>query len=120
MSTDLVRSAYSVAIGSKAAVLWSIAGAPEPPKPPVRDSERMTTVANLDDVRARARRRLPRFVFDFIEGGAEDEVTLKANRRAFAALALRPHSIHDELMPTTTTTLFGERIQLPVLLAPTG
>ena len=49
----------------------------------------------IADLRELARRRLPRMVFDFVDGGAEDEVTLRANREAFAALALRPRVLVD-------------------------
>src|SRR5439155_1633576 len=47
-------------------------------------------VVNIEDLRRAAKRRLPRVVFDYIDGGAEDELTLRANRRAFEAVTLRP------------------------------
>jgi isopentenyl diphosphate isomerase/L-lactate dehydrogenase-like FMN-dependent dehydrogenase len=71
-------------------------------------------------VRAIAKRRLPRIVFDFIDGGAEDEVTLRANRAAFEALTLRPRYLRPVETRDQSTTVFGRRLESPVILAPTG
>src|SRR5918912_2253348 len=81
----------------------------------------MARVRNIDDVRAIAKRRLPRVAFDFIDGGAEDEITLRARRSAFQELALRPRWLQDVSPPRDqSVTLFGRRLETPVLLAPTG
>src|SRR3954465_283136 len=81
----------------------------------------MARVRNIDDVRAIAKRRLPRVAFDFIDGGAEDEITLRANRSAFQELALRPRWLQDVSPPRDqSVTVFGRRVDTPVLLAPTG
>jgi L-lactate dehydrogenase (cytochrome) len=80
----------------------------------------MARIANIEDVRKIARRRLPRIVYDFIEGGAEDELTLRMNRTAFEALALRPRSLRDVAIRDQSTTVLGQRLETPVLLAPTG
>ncbi len=75
---------------------------------------------NIAELRRLARRRLPRGVFGYIDGGAEDEVTLRANtaayrRRWFAARVLRDMSAVD-----TGVTLLGQRLPIPLVLAPTG
>jgi L-lactate dehydrogenase (cytochrome) len=81
----------------------------------------MTTIlASYDDVRRAARRRLPRAVFDFVDGGAGAEVTLRANRAAFERVALEPRFLVDVAERETATTVLGERVAFPVLLAPAG
>ncbi len=75
---------------------------------------------NLADVEARGRALLPPETADYFGGGAEDEVSLRANRAAFEALALRPHYLVDVSERDLGTTLLGIPVGLPVLLAPTG
>jgi L-lactate dehydrogenase (cytochrome) len=75
---------------------------------------------NIADLREGARRRLPKMVFDFIDGGAGDELTLKANRVDFEVLALQPRTLTDVKSRDLTTTLLGKRLALPLVLAPTG
>lgn len=80
----------------------------------------MTAPFNLEEYRRRARQRLPRAVFDFVDGGAEDEVTVRANREAFSSLHLLPQ-IHADNAPTDlTTTVCGQPLSMPVLVSPTG
>jgi L-lactate dehydrogenase (cytochrome) len=74
----------------------------------------------IDDLRRASRRRLPRAVFDFIDGAAEDEVTLRRNRRAFERMALVPRVLVDVSRVDLATTVLGERIAAPLILAPTG
>jgi len=74
----------------------------------------------IDDLRRASRRRLPRAVFDFIDGGAEDEVTLRRNRRAFERFALVPRVLVDVHQVELETTVLGERVAAPLVLAPTG
>jgi (S)-mandelate dehydrogenase len=50
---------------------------------------------NIDELRAIAKRRLPRFVFDYVDGGSEDERTLAGNRAAFERLRWRPRTLVD-------------------------
>ena len=80
----------------------------------------MTVIANIEDLRRRARRRLPKVVFDFIDGGAQDERTLAANRADFEALELRPKMLVDVSQRSLTTTVLGREIAMPVMVAPTG
>jgi L-lactate dehydrogenase (cytochrome) len=75
---------------------------------------------NIDDLRVRARRRLPKVVFDFIDGGAQDERTLAANRADFARIQLLPKVLVDVSQRTLATTVLGRPIAMPLLLAPTG
>jgi L-lactate dehydrogenase (cytochrome) len=77
-------------------------------------------VINIDDLRREARRRLPRMVFDYIDGGADREITLRENCRAFEQVYFRPQSAVATPAVDLTTTVLGQRIELPILLAPVG
>ena len=74
----------------------------------------------IEDLRRRARRRLPRAVFDFIDGGAEDEVTLRRNETAFKQITFRPRVLVDTHVRDQSTTVLGQRLSTPLILAPTG
>lgn len=74
----------------------------------------------IEDLRRAARRRLPRMVFDFVDGGAEDEFTLAENRRAFSDLAFRARVLVDVAERPQATTLLGRPLALPVVLGPAG
>src|SRR5512134_3439499 len=75
---------------------------------------------NIEDLRAIARRRLPRFVFAYVDGGAEDEVTLRGNLEAFARLRFRPRTLVDVWARDLSTPLLGRPSALPVVVGPTG
>jgi (S)-mandelate dehydrogenase len=75
---------------------------------------------NIDDLRGIARRRLPRFVFDYVDGGAEDERTLAANREAFARLRFRPRTLVDVAKRDLSGRLLGAPSALPAVVGPTG
>ncbi len=75
---------------------------------------------NIEDLRLAAKRRLPRAVFDYIDGGADAEVTLRGNCRAFEALALRPSSAVATRACDLRTRVAGVPLELPFLLAPVG
>lgn len=79
----------------------------------------MRTV-NVHDVRRRAKRRLPRIVFDFVDGGADDERTLRRNETSFGSLFFRPQVLRDVEHRSQRTTVLGQDVSSPVLLAPTG
>ena len=81
---------------------------------------RFPRVINIDDLRQVARRRLPAVVFAYIDGGAEDEVTLRENRRAFVEIAFRPRQCVPVPSCDLTTTVLGTRLDVPFLLAPVG
>ena len=74
----------------------------------------------IDDLRRVARRRLPRAVFDFVEGGAGDERTVARNRAAFERLLLQPRVLVDVSKREQATVVLGERVATPVLVSPTG
>jgi len=77
-------------------------------------------VVNIADLRRLAARRLPRVVFDYIDGGADAEITLRANRRAFEAVTLRPRSAVATPACDLRTTVLGATLELPFVLAPLG
>src|SRR5436190_854474 len=68
---------------------------------------RLAACHTIDDLRRVARRRLPRAVFDYVDGGAEDEVTLRRNRSAFEALELLPTVLRDVDHVDPSTTVLG-------------
>jgi L-lactate dehydrogenase (cytochrome) len=81
---------------------------------------RLRGAATVDDLRRISRRRLPAGVFDYFDGGAEDERTLRQNASAFSKLEFRPNVLVDVSELDTATTLFGKRVSMPLMLAPTG
>jgi L-lactate dehydrogenase (cytochrome) len=83
-------------------------------------SRRLADCLSIADLRALAQRRLPRALFDYLDGGAEDEVTLRRNRKAFDEHALLPSCLVDVTKVTTATRLLGRNLEWPVLCAPTG
>ena len=81
---------------------------------------RVSRAINVADLRRAARRRLPAVVFDYIDGGAEDEITLAANERAFADITFRPRQCVAACDADLRTTVLGTTFALPFLLAPIG
>src|SRR5262245_37452820 len=77
-------------------------------------------VVNIADLRRLAERRLPRIVFDYIDGGAEAEVTLRENCRAFEQVLFRPRCAVATPKCDLRTMVLGIPIELPVLLGPVG
>ena len=77
-------------------------------------------VVNIEDLRRAAKRRLPRVVFDYIDGGAEDEWTLRANCRAFETVTFRPRCAVATPVCDLRTTVLGTSLSMPVILAPVG
>lgn len=75
---------------------------------------------SIEDLRQAAKRRLPRAVFEFIDGGAEDELTLRDNREAFSRFRLAPKVLVDVSVVDTVTTILGAASKLPIAIAPTG
>jgi L-lactate dehydrogenase (cytochrome) len=80
----------------------------------------VTGIFTIEDLRRRARRRLPRVVFDYIDGGADGEVTLRENCAVFDTVRFRPRSASAMGTCDLRTTVLGTPIELPVLLAPIG
>ncbi|MGD9798932.1 MAG: alpha-hydroxy acid oxidase [Acidimicrobiia bacterium] len=94
---------------------------PRPRRPNWRTTGRRLARANsIDDLWAAARRRQPRGVFDYVDGGAGDERAMAANRRDLDELTLDPHVLVDVSAVDTSCTVLGQPVALPVLCAPTG
>jgi len=90
------------------------------PRVPYQSIVTLDRVVNIADLRRLAARRLPRVVFDYIDGGADAEVTLSANCRAFGAVTLRPRSAVATPACDLRTTVLGATLELPFILAPVG
>lgn len=84
------------------------------------DLRRMQSAANIADLRLIARRRLPRGVFDYVDGGAEDEITYRRNSSDYHNWEFVPSVLRDVTHIDTSTTLLGRPLPMPVILAPTG
>ena len=85
-----------------------------------RASARVLRAWNIEDLRRIAKRRLPRAVFDFFDGAAEDEITLRANRQAFERVRLAPKYLRGVERIDTSTSILGARSGLPIAVGPTG
>ena len=83
-------------------------------------TRRLRKAASVTDLRRMARRRLPRGVFDYIDGGAEDEVALAANVAAYRRFEFAPRVLRDVGEVDITATLLGRPLAMPLVLAPTG
>jgi L-lactate dehydrogenase (cytochrome) len=81
---------------------------------------RLRRAASVHDLRRIAKRRLPGGVFDYIDGGAEDERTLAANQAAFAATGFRPRVLRGLAGVDPSTSILGRPLPFPLVLAPTG
>jgi len=87
----------------------------------IRDSaSHLSRAVNIDDLRELARRRVPRIVFNYIDGGAEGEWTLRENRRAFEAVTFRPRQAVHVTITDLRTYVLGRELSMPLLLAPVG
>ena len=88
--------------------------------PPMGSALAAPRVVNIEDLRRRARRRLPRVVFDYIDGAADAEVTLRENCQVFDQVKFRPRGAVATPSAELATTVLGTRLALPFLLAPVG
>jgi (S)-mandelate dehydrogenase len=82
-----------------------------------RDFRRAITI---EDLRRMARRRLPNFNYEYVEGGAEDELTLRRNRDVFERIAWLPRALVGAGPPDLGTEIFGRSVNMPLIIAPTG
>jgi len=82
-----------------------------------RDVSRALNIADLRDI---ARRRVPGFVFEYVESGAEEEVTLRGNREALERLRLIPQTLVDTSARHLRSTILGRPASAPLVIAPTG
>jgi L-lactate dehydrogenase (cytochrome) len=81
---------------------------------------RLAHAASVADLRRIAKRRLPAGVFDYIDGGAEDELTLRRNRAAFTRIEFRPRVLRDVSHVDPSVSVLGRTLPIPLVLAPTG
>ena len=77
-------------------------------------------VVTVDDLRQRARKNLPKAIFEFIDGGANDEQTLRANRAHFADIDFAPRTLVDVSERRQSTRILGQNLSSPFILGPTG
>ena len=87
---------------------------------PFSTARRLARSHSIADLRRLAKRRLPRAVFDYADGAAEDEVTARRNEAAFEDYELLPRVLRDVSSVDLSTTVLGTPVSMPVLLAPTG
>lgn len=92
------------------------------PRPFVLDAveRRLGRAQSIADLRELARRRTPRAVFDYVDGAAEDEISLRRARDAFARVEFTPAALRDVSAIDPSISLLGQRAGLPLVLAPTG
>ena len=83
-------------------------------------SSRLQRALSIEDLRRLARSRLPRSVFEFIDGGAEDEITLRGNRRALESVQIVPRILTDVSRPELSTRVAGTTCAAPLVIAPMG
>ncbi|HZR54526.1 MAG TPA: alpha-hydroxy acid oxidase [Streptosporangiaceae bacterium] len=83
-------------------------------------ARRLSTCHDIDDLRRAARRAVPRPVFDYVDGGADEEVSLAANRQAFQRHRFQPNALAGVAGISTTAGLFGAELAFPLVLGPTG
>jgi len=81
---------------------------------------KLERIANVADARRVAKRTLPGVVFDYIDGAADDETTMRANEAAYDDVVFRPRMGADVREPDLATTVLGTPVSMPLLLAPTG
>jgi L-lactate dehydrogenase (cytochrome) len=93
-------------------------GLRRPQRDPVK--RRLARCHDIADLEATARRRMPRAVFDYVAGGADDELALEANRAAFRRWRFVPPNHRDVADVDTAVELLGRRIPMPLVFAPTG
>ena len=79
-----------------------------------------SSAVNIDDLRLCAKRRLPRAIFDFFDGGAEDEIALRDNRAAYGRVRLAPKVLRDVSKIDMSCEILGGPSKLPFIVAPTG
>ena len=83
-------------------------------------SQAPAEAVSVSDFETLARDRIPRMAYEYISGGAADEITLRWNRESFDRIRLRPKILVDVANLDTRVTLFGQELPFPILLAPTA
>lgn len=80
----------------------------------------MRAIASIEDLRRLAFDRLPRVLFDYIDGGSQDEVTMRANQADFSRWSIVQHVLRDVSKRDLSVTVMGQKLDLPLILSPTG
>ena len=92
-----------------------------PRRVPLNPTERrLAGAASIPDLRLLARRRAPRAVFDYTDGGADEEVSLRRSRQAYARVEFTPTVLRDVSVVDRSTTILGKPVAAPIVFAPTG
>ena len=78
----------------------------------------MTPITNIEDLRRLARRRIPRAIFDYVDSGSYDEITLRANRSELDAVRFRQRVLIDTSKRNMATEMLGTKLSMPVAIAP--
>lgn len=89
-------------------------------RPKLERQRKLAEALTIQDLRQIARRRVPRAVFDYTDGGANEEISLKRNRDAYSRVEFRPNYMRDVSGTHTVTTLLGEQSSFPLIFGPTG
>lgn len=84
------------------------------------DMMKLQRAKNIADIRTLARKKLPRPIFEYLDGGSDDEISLRRNSAAFADHELMPEILSDVASIRTETTIMGQPSRWPLLLSPTG
>lgn len=85
-----------------------------------RSTRRLQRAANISDLRRIAKRRLPAGIFDYIDGAAEDEITMHRNSAAFSRYDFVPRVLRDVSDIDTSTSFLGQNLTYPIIFSPTG
>jgi L-lactate dehydrogenase (cytochrome) len=80
----------------------------------------MAAITNIEDLRRIAMRRVPRVMFEYVDSGSYDEITMRANRSELQALRFRQRVLVDATGRSMASEMLGERVAMPIALAPTG
>jgi L-lactate dehydrogenase (cytochrome) len=91
-----------------------------PPKEGTRRERSLARAANIEDLRFRAMRRTPRAAFDYVDGAADDEISLKQSRDLYRSIGFTPNVLRDVSECDTSTTMVGQATSFPLGFAPTG
>jgi len=91
-----------------------------PPRTGTRRERSLAHAANIEDLRVRAKRRTPRAAFDYVDGAADDELSLQRSRNLYQSIGFAPNVLRDVSECDTSTTMLGEPTAFPLGFAPTG
>jgi L-lactate dehydrogenase (cytochrome) len=80
----------------------------------------MAAITNIEDLRRIAKRRIPKVMFEYVDSGSYDEITMRANRSELQAIRFRQRVLVDATGRSMATEMLGEKVAMPVAIAPTG